>query len=239
MIALLSFLHTCFLRSYRYGPPTFTFLLGILFVYSVVPNPVMESYAFSVSFLFIISGALSYLLTDLETQNQEAVTALHIGSLWKLTLCKLVYSWIFTIPLAAFAVLYPAIFHKFDRSTALEELGLSFLYHVAASWLGVTLACWFSSKCIASRVVSFLTLSIVIVLTLCAQAVEVMLPDALKPSVLLLPPLYSTIMVMSNYDKASPVQKFIAAGAPIGYGIILASLFLLVIHKRKLDTPQI
>lgn len=54
MISIISYVHTCFMRSYRYGPPVFVFFMGILFVYSVVPNPVMASYAFSTTFIFII-----------------------------------------------------------------------------------------------------------------------------------------------------------------------------------------
>ena len=67
MTSLISFLHTCFMRSYRYGPPAFVFLIGIIFVYSVGPNPVMASYAFSTIYLFIISAVISYALIDMET----------------------------------------------------------------------------------------------------------------------------------------------------------------------------
>lgn len=73
-------------------------------------NPVMESYAFSAAFLFIVAAVLCYILVDIETSNQEPVTVLHSGSIFKLYSAKLLYSWIFTVPLALYAVLFPAIF---------------------------------------------------------------------------------------------------------------------------------
>ncbi|WP_188889582.1 hypothetical protein [Paenibacillus radicis (ex Gao et al. 2016)] len=238
MISIVSFLHTCFIRSYRYGPPAFIFFIGIIFVYSVVPNPIMESYAFSSAFLFIVSTIICYILIDIETANQEAITMLHSRSLLKLYLAKLLYSWIFTIPLALYAVLFPAIFHKFDRNPTFDELMMSFLYHTALSWLGISLACWFTSKLIRSRLISFLMLSVFVVITFCVRAIENLLPENLKPIIVLLPPLDKTINVLMNYHTATSFMKFSVIGASLIYGIILNALFLILLNKRKLDSPQ-
>lgn len=185
MISIISYVHTCFMRSYRYGPPVFVFFMGILFVYSVVPNPVMASYAFSTTFIFIIAAVICYTLIDIETTNQEAVTVLHSGSLVKLYLSKLLYGWLFTIPMAVYAVLYPALFQKFDRNPSMEELGMSLIYHMVSSWLAVALTCWFSSKFIRSRVMSFLMLSVLIVITLSVQGIEHVLPEGFKSLIVL------------------------------------------------------
>ncbi|WP_128660232.1 hypothetical protein [Paenibacillus sp. 598K] len=239
MIALLSFLHTCFMRSYRYGPPTVVFLLGIVFVYSVVPNPVMDSYAFSTVFLFIISTALCYMVIDIETPNQESVTMLHSGSIIKLYFAKLLYSWLFTFPLALYAVLYPAVLQRFDRNPSIEELSMSFLYHVASSWLGVALACWFGSKVIRSRIVSFILLSVLVVIAIAAQGIENLLPDGIKKAALLLPPLNHTIHVFVNFELATLFEKVSVIGFSLVYGAILTALFLFLLHKRKLDSAQV
>lgn len=236
MISLLSYLHTCFMRSYRYGPATFVFFMGIIFVYSVVPNPVMASYAFSTTFIFIIAAVICYTFIDIETTNQESVTVLHSGSLVKLYLSKLLYCWIFTIPLALYAVSFPAIFQKFDRNPSVEELGMALIYHMISSWLGVALACWFSSKFIRSRVMSFLMLSVLIVITLSVQGIENVLPDGFKPLIFLLPPLSSTIDVLVNYDAQNLPQKLWVTIIPLVYGAITTGLFLLMIHRRKLDS---
>ncbi|WP_427052566.1 hypothetical protein [Paenibacillus sp. TC-CSREp1] len=236
MIAIISYLHTCFMRSYRYGPGAFVFFMGIIFVYSVVPNPVMASYAFSTTFIFIIAAVLCYALIDIETGNQESVTVLHSGSLVKLYVSKLLYSWLFTTPLALYAVVFPAIFQKFDRNPSVEELGMSLIYHLAASWLGIALACWFSSKFIRSRVMSFLMLSVLVVITLSVQGMEQLLPDGFKNMTVLLPPLNSVVNVLVHYDSQTPLHKLLAVIAPLVYGAVTAGLFLVMIHRRKLDS---
>lgn len=235
MISLMSFLHTCYMRSYRYGSPTFVFFLGIIFVYSVVPNPVMASYAFSTMFLFIISVVICYTLIDIETENQESISMLHSGSLLRLYISKLLYSWLFSIPLALYAVLFPALFQKFDRNPSFEELCMSLIYHVSSAWLGVSIACWFSSKFIRSRVMSFLLLSVVVVVTLSVQGIENSLPEGLKNAIFLLPPLNSTVNVLVDYDTATLYSKLTVIGASLLYGVIIAALFLFMLHKRKLD----
>ncbi|WP_026021510.1 hypothetical protein [Paenibacillus senegalensis] len=235
MISLLSYIHTCLIRSYLYGPPTFVYILALIWIYSMGPNPIMESYAVSASFLFIISAVLCCTIIDIESPNQESVTLLHAGSLLKLYSSKLLYSWLFTLPLAAFAVLIPVVMRSFERSPSLEELGMALSYHAALSWLGVSLACWFSSKFIRSRVMSFLLLSFVIVITFCVPVIANALPERLKSLVLLFPPLNQTVAVLTAYDAAPLYMKLLAIGAPFAYGSVLMLLFLIVMQKRKLE----
>ena len=233
MISLLSYLHTCYIRSYRYVPPTFVFIVVIALVYSVVPNPVMSSYAFSLTFLFIISSVIGYTFIDIETSNQESVTLLHSSSITKLYVAKLLYCWLFTIPLALFALVYPVLTQSFDRNPTFEELGISFVFHTISSLLGVVVACWFSSKFIYSRLVSFLTLSLIIVITLAREGVETLLPDGIKKVMLLLPPLDTNINVLMNYESATLFMKLSAIGGTLIYILILAVLYLFVLNKRK------
>lgn len=237
MTSLLSYLHTCFIRSYRYGPPSFIFLAGIVFVYSVVPNPVMESYSFSASFLFVISSMLSYSIIDIEAENQEAITITQTGSIIKLYVSKLLYSWLFTLPFAIIAVLYPALFQKFDRVASLEELLMSFVYHASSSWLAVAVTCWFSAKFIRSRLTSFLLLSLVIVIAFSVQPIKHLLPDALQYVTLIVPPVYYTMDVLYQYESEALLIKCMPIVASLLYGLVSAAIFLAVLKRRKQDSP--
>ncbi|AOZ91779.1 hypothetical protein [Paenibacillus crassostreae] len=238
MTSLIYFLHICFMRSYRYGPPTVVFMLGLIFVYSMVPNPVMDSYAFTTSFLFIVSASLCYSIIDIETPNQELVTVLHSGSLLKLYISKMLYSWGFTFPLTIFAVFYPAVFHKFDRNPTLEELFMAVGYHSAVAWLGVSLACWFTVKLFRSRLLSFLMLCLVITISFSAQGIENSLPEGWSKLSILLPPLQRSIYVLSHYDEIMFTMKISAIGVIFLYGTVLSLVFLIVMNKRKLDSPK-
>lgn len=235
MRALLAYLHKCFMTSYRYAPPTFVYLLGIIFVYSVVPNPVMGSYAFSASFLFIVSIALSAAVIDLERTNQELVTSMHAGSLSKLNMAKVLYSWLFTLPLGWFAVAYPALTNKFDRAASMEELLMATGYHAAAAWLGASIACWFTFKLFASRVQSLMLLAAVIACSLGAKGLENMLPQGWDNVLHVLPPIRFSIHAMMNYDSVSWAMKLWAMIAPLLYGSVSVLVFAIVMNKRKLN----
>jgi len=238
MAALLSYLHKCFIRSYRYGPASFVFVAGICFVFMVVPNPVMDSYAFSTTFLFIVTSVLCYSFIDLESVSQESITLLHCGSIVKLYIAKLLYCWLFTLPLALFAVLYPFIFNKFNREPLLEELIMAFLYHILSSWLAVVITCWFSKKFIQSRFMSFLSLGLLLAMTLAAKGIQSELPQALSKATIIIPPLQMTVNLLSTYETATTLNKLSAIGATLLYSFIVAGLLLLVMHKRKLDSAQ-
>jgi len=238
MKALISYLHTCFIRSYRFGPPSFIFLAGIVFVYSVVPNPVMESYSFSVSLLFVITTMLSYSIIDNESVNQEAITMIHAGNIVTLYLSKMLYSWLFTVPFAVFAVLYPAIFQKFDRAPSIAELLMSFLYHLSASWLAVAMACWFCTKFIRSRLTSFLLLSLLVVVAFSSQSIENFLPGALQYAMLIVPPIYRIMDILYHYESEALVMKWMPIGAALLYSAVSIVAFLAVLMRRKQDTPS-
>lgn len=238
MAALLSYLHRCFIRSYRYGPPSFVFIAGIFFIYTVVPNPVMDSYGLSTTFLFIVTVVLCYSLIDLESVNQESITLLHAGSIVKLYIAKLLYCWLYTVPLALFAVLYPFLFNKFNREPLLEELIMAFLYHILSSWLAVVITGWFSRKFIQSRFMSFLSLCLLVAMTLAAKGIQNELPIALKKVTVLIPPLQVTVNLFANYETATALSKLLVIGATLLYSLLVGLLLLLVINKRKLDSSH-
>lgn len=238
MIALLSFLHSCFLRSYRYGPPLAVFGIGIAFVYSVVPNPVMESYAFSSAFLFAVASAIGYMIVDLETGNQEMITLRHAGGAVPLYTAKWLYAWLFTLPMALYAVLYPALLGRFDRFPEWHELGYALLAHIAVSWLAVAVSFWFSSKLIASRLLSFLALALAVIASFGSYAIAGVLPKGLDGLTLLLPPVNRIISLLGRFDTAGAGLKWGSAAACFVYGGILGALFLLQIRKRKLEAAR-
>jgi len=233
MIALLTFLHVCYIRSYRFAPPLLVFLFGVTFIYSVVPNPVMESYVFSLSFLFVIACAVGYAVIDLEESNQEAVTVLHVGRLHRVALGKLLYSWLFTGPLTLFAVFYPALFNKFNRCPELEELVMSMLYHSAAALLGVSLACWFSKRWMTSRANSFLLFSLLILTSFCTGPLRDVLPEVLRPIVWIVPPVDRMISVLYQFETVTYADKLLALGVPLLYAIISCTAFIVLLHKRR------
>lgn len=238
MIALLHYIHTYFIRSYRYAAPSFIYLAGIGFIYSIVPNPVMPSYSFSSSFLFIIAIVLGAIMLDLEAKNNEWITAVHARHTTKLYAAKILYSWLFTIPLALFAVIYPILFHKFNRDPFISEIMMSTLYHLSLSFLGVTLAVWFNSKLVASRAWSFLSLTLIVVLSLSGKGIEEWIPEGWRGATIVLPPLYRTMEIAMAYENQTVANKIAGILFPLIYGCVSAVCFLLLMKKRKFEPPR-
>lgn len=234
MRALIAYVHLQFLRSYRYGPPALLYVTGIFFIYSVVPNPVMNSYAFSMTFLFVIAGFIGYVLIDMQEANQEEIVAVHSGSIVRPYLATVLYGWLFTVPLTLYAVLYPIFLDKFDRSPQLDEVMLALLSHGTASWLGVVMASWFGVKCIRSRVMAFFAFGLALVVTISVQSLAQQLPDGWKGMIWILPPLHMTMRLLMTDEPAVLITQVVAIALPLLYGGVLAGLYIWWLSKRKL-----
>ncbi|OWA36635.1 hypothetical protein B9G55_00710 [Saccharibacillus sp. O16] len=237
MIALLTYIHRSFLRSYRYGAPTVIYVGILLLIYSTVPNPIMESYAFTSALLFVVAAAIGSLTIDGETANQEMATLAHARSIVRLGAAKLLYAWIFASALGILAVLYPTLLGRFERMPDLEELVMGVLYHAALAALGVSLSGWFSVKLIYSRFYAILGLCLWVALGLGARGIADALPDGLSGLIHLLPPVSLTMHALTAYGELSMGAKWLPIAAAVGYAFLSTALFLIVLNRKKLDYP--
>jgi len=237
MIALLAYIHRCFIRSYRYGAPTVIYAGIVLLIYSTVPNPIMESYAFTSALLFVAAAAIGCLAIDVETANQEMATLAHTRSIVRLGWAKLLYAWIFASSLGLFAVLYPALLGRFERLPSPEELVMGLLYHVALSALGVSLSGWFSVKIIYSRFYAILGLCLWVALGLGGGGIANALPNGLSWLVHILPPVPRVLHALTFYGELSTGAKWLPLGTAALYAFGSAGLFLFVLNHKKLDYP--
>ncbi|MGU3473306.1 hypothetical protein ACLBWT_19430 [Paenibacillus sp. D51F] len=234
---LLAYHYRCHLRSYRYAAPLSLFLLALLFIYAQVPNPVMGSYGFSSSLLFLIMIWVCIGVMEGEEANQDMILSLQAGSFLRLFASKLLYAWCFSLPLAAFAVLYPALFHKFARAPELSELAFSFGSHIAMSVLGVGLASLFNSRLIASRSISYLLLLAVIALSFSGQGILDKLPMPANGLAWLAPPAWNMVRTLTQYDGEAFAARIAALAFPLLYGAVAAVLAGKLMNSRKLDLP--
>ncbi|ASS65319.1 MULTISPECIES: hypothetical protein [unclassified Paenibacillus] len=234
---LLAYHYRCHVRSYRYAAPLSLFLLALLFIYAQVPNPVMGSYAFSSSLLFLIMIWVCIGVMEGEEANQDMILSLQAGSFLRLFASKLLYAWFFSLPLAAFAVLYPALFHKFARAPELSELAFSFGSHMVMSVLGVGLASLFNSRLIASRSISYLLLLAAIALSFSGQGIRDKLPMPANSLAWLSPPAWSMVRTLTQYDGAALAARIAALAYPLLYGAVAAALAGQLMNRRKLDLP--
>lgn len=237
MIARLQYIHRCFMRSYRYGAPSFIYLAILMLIYSSAPNPVMGSYAFSSSMLFVAAAAIGCLVMDVEAANQEMATLLHARSLVRLSGAKLLYAWIFASGLGLFAVIYPALLGRLERFPSWEELGMASLYHISLAGLGVSLAGWFTVKLFESRFYAILILCTWLALAFGAGGIGNALPEGWSWMTYILPPLQLTLHALTFYDELGTGAKWLPVGAAVVYAAVSATLLLWTLHRRRLDYP--
>ncbi len=169
MTALFRYLFVYYARSHRYLAPFLAYVGAILFIYSQVPNPVMDSYAFTAMWTFVIAAWLSYGFIDLEHEAQRFVTIVHSRSIAKYDAVKFSILGTVTALMSIFAVVYPIVFNKFDRTPEAPEVGIALLAHLVLAWLGIACAAFFTERWAASRPLALLGLLLVIALSLPAR----------------------------------------------------------------------
>ncbi|NGZ73801.1 hypothetical protein [Saccharibacillus alkalitolerans] len=237
MIALLEYLHRCFIRSYRYGAPTVIYAAILALIYSTNGNPVMDSYAFTSSMLFVAGAAIGSLMIDVEAANQEMATMLHARSLVRLSAAKLLYAWAFASALGVLAVFYPVLLGTFDRMPMPGELGMGVLYHTVLAGLGISIAGWFTVKLFESRFYAMFGLVLWIALAFGARGIGNALPAGWDWLTYILPPVQLTLHALTYYGDLSLGEKWLPIGAVLLYAGLSAGALLLVLRRRRLDYP--
>ncbi|MFC3803594.1 hypothetical protein [Cohnella sp. GCM10012308] len=203
MLPLIRYHLTYYTRSYRYVAPLIAYVGLLLFIYTISPNPVLESYAFSSVWLFVISAWIIWGLTDLEPEAQQSVTAMHAGSANAYYLSKLLLMAAIGLLLAAFAVLYPALAGKLERWPAPEEWLVAACVHIASSLLGTGIALWFTDRGFGRSAASLPALIGFMVLSLASASAVAQLPERMTFVRWLLPPAGVLSEVLSGLEHTS------------------------------------
>ncbi|MBB6636511.1 hypothetical protein [Cohnella thailandensis] len=203
MRPLMSYFLAYYLRSYRYLFPVCAYVGFILFVYSMVPNPVMDSYALSAMLLFLVSAWISYGFVDLEHESQRFVTAGRSGSAARYYGAKYLVMLGIGASLGILAVAYPVAFDKFDRLPSLGESAAAALAHLVLASLGITCALWFSEKMMASRTTAFFGLMLVLAVSCGGKGLGEQLPEGVRGVLWLIPPVSRVTEILFRYDEIS------------------------------------
>ncbi|WP_150275198.1 hypothetical protein [Paenibacillus tepidiphilus] len=234
MLQILLYYHRYYQRSYRYVPPLTVFLIAVFFLYGVIPNPVMDSYAVTATLLFLTAAWLCYVFIDLEDETQQIITFLHSGKLMLLYASKLVYVWLFTLPLSVFVIVYPIIFDKFDYMPGIGQALTAFACHQFAALLGISLAAWFNAKLFRTGLISFLGLCIVLAVSLGGQGII----DRTFPALFwIIPPYRIILYILNDHPQASARPHPLEMWHTALYIIVLVIIYLRVMIRRKFEHP--
>lgn len=231
MTALARYLFVCYTRSYRYLPPMLAFLGAIMFIYSIVPNPVMDSYALTSMWLFIVSAWLANGFINLEHESQRFVTVLYTRSITFYYAIKLLLLEFICILLALFATVYPILFDKFDRTPTIAEALFAWLCHAVIAAVGIASALFFSDKRLSRKTMSLLGLLTVLAISLAGQGLMNQLPRSLDWIVWIVPPAYRVADALIRYQELTAATVAGILLYSVTYAVLLTAVFIRVSRR--------
>ncbi|WP_372634059.1 hypothetical protein [Cohnella sp.] len=234
MLGIMAFSFKHYVRTYKYLGPMLLFGIALIFIYSVVPNPVMPSYSLTATLTFLVASWLGFGYVDAEDETQQMIGALHAGGQTKYVAVRAAVIAVWISGLAVIAVAYPILFDKFDRRPEIGEALISLIGHAGLGVLGAAVSYWFTCRLIRKLSYSLIGLLLVAVLSLAAAGISEALPDPLKGLVWLLPPVFPLMDAFNRYGAMPNDCKSIALAAPWLYASVLFALFLRLINRKKL-----
>lgn len=221
MIALVKYMLTDLHRSNRYFMPAVCYGLIVLWMYSVRPNPVLESYSVTVALAFGCALWFGLMAEGSEAQVQRELTMLHAGG-WRRYACgRLLLLGIWGLAFSLWGTLVPAVWGAFDRSPSGLELVLalyshwvSFLLGAIISWLLAVLGVKPKSRLVMAMVI--------LALALAAGGMESALPSWAGWGTWLFPPAYRLMHGLAKYPSMNPgAAVFWFLYPPVYAGLLL------------------
>ena len=232
MRAAFTYLFRYYFRSYRYVAPLIVYMTAIVFIYGVVPNPVLSSYGFTSTVLFLAMAWLCFTYIDVEDRTQQAITALHLGNITKYYAAKMAVIALIGTALALCTTVYPIVFDKFSAPPTAEQFIVGLVSHLLLSYLGISISAMFTSKWFPKLNYSILGLFLVLSISLAGSGITERMPDPFAFVTWLIPPTYR-VMAMLNKDADIDAQEaLIAFSAVLIYVFALQFIFIRWMKKR-------
>ena len=227
MKELIKFSLHDYLRSHKYFPPISTFFILVFIQYTYTPNPIIDSYAVTALFIYVISSWLCISVLSLDPPVQRQIMILHGKGRNRYYISKLLSVWLIAVLLTVYSFVYPIIFGMFAEPVTLTIGFVSFANHILLATLGITVASLFSEALMESPVNSYGGLALTIVLSIAALGIHGALPTALKNITWVIPPAVNTQQSLMNWSGENlgdlSIFPFIWI---IIYSILLLILFL-------------
>lgn len=233
-LAAIRYFSRDYLLSYRYFAPLTVYLFIVVFVYGVVPNPVMPSYSFTSTALFVVSAWIGLGYIDLEHESQQIITGLRFRRLTSYYGLKLVPLAGLSVLLSVPTVVYPAWGGKFDAVPSAEELWISLICHVGLAVLGGAAGALFTRRWVAQWYMAWGGLVLFVVIALAGSSLVESIPPMLGLIEWLLPPLFRTMEMMNQYEQSTSFDKMIGATMPYMYTILLVLIYIAGMSRKKM-----
>ncbi|MFJ7667348.1 ABC transporter permease [Lysinibacillus sp. NPDC097195] len=231
MISLLHYQLINYLRSYKYIPPFFIFILCIVVNYAFVPNPILDSYSFTSTLLFLLMGWFTVTIFHAEDEGQKVITILHSKGQKAYFSALYIFCIGIGFCLSLIAVIYPIVIDAFGAKPKTLHILLGVLAHFTLSILAIALSSLFTRELVINKqntwwgVLSTLIISIAIIA----------LKNKIKGLIWLFPPVHLSLEIMTAEDSIQtiPAIYYVHFMWIIIYSMLLVQLFFLILNRKK------
>ena len=201
-------------------------------MYSYKPNPIMETYALSAVFLYLISAWLCYSFINSTNPIQGQIISLHAGSVRAYLIGKIVMVSVLCCVLCLVAVIYPLATNMFNEPVTLKIGVLALAVHLESSLLGIAIPLFFNRTFIRSGSFAVSCILMILVITLAKGGIVEAFGLWLEYLLWILPPTFQLIDMLSNFEIYSTLEIIAALAIPIVYCFVFFWLYLKLQPKR-------
>ncbi len=233
-IAAIRYFSRDYLLSFRYFAPLTVYLFIVVFVYGVVPNPIMPSYSFTSTALFVVSAWIGLGYIDLEHDSQQIITGLRFKSLTSYYGIKLVPLAALSLLLSVPSVVYPAWGGKFAGVPNEQELWTSLVCHAGLAAMGCAAGVLFTRKWFPKWYMAWGGLVLFVVISLAGSSVVQSVPSSLRFIEWVLPPLFRTMEMLNRYEGSTSYEKIMGMTMPYVYTLLLVLIFIAGMSRKKM-----
>jgi len=233
-IAAIRYFSRDYLLSFRYFAPLTVYLFAVVFVYGVVPNPIMPSFSFTVTVLFVVSAWIGFGYIDLEHESQQMITRLRFKSFASYYGLKLVPLAALSVVLSVISVVYPTWGDKFTGMPNAQELWTALVCHVGLAGMGSAAGILFTRKWFPKWYIAWGGVVIFVVISLAGSSIVNGAPSSLRFIEWLLPPLFRTMEMLNRYEELTSYEKIMGMAMPYVYSLVLVMIFIAGMSRKRM-----
>jgi len=231
-LRLAWYLLECYMRSYRYFPPLLVFLIGLMLLYAVKPNPVMESYAASSVLVYFVTAWIGAGFQGAVGDAQEHIAAVHAGSVRTYLAGKALAVFACGLLLGIAALVYPVAAGSFDAPVRAGEWVIALLAHTELSVLGGTLGLMLSHPVVQKGTHATTALLLVLILSIVRNGVLAEIGEGFAPLFVLLPPAAPLVDRLMDPGAAPGMRSAAVWAWPVVYGGALNWLYVRLAERK-------
>ncbi|MFJ5764356.1 ABC transporter permease [Lysinibacillus sp. NPDC093210] len=231
MISLLHYQLINYLRTYKYIPPFFIFILCMVVNYAFVPNPILDSYSFTSTFLFLLMGWFTVTIFHAEDEGQKVITILHSKGQKAYFRALYLISIAIGFCLSWVSVLYPIVIDAFGEKPKTLHIILGFLAHFSLSILAIALSALFTRELVKNKQNSWWGVLSILIISIAIASLK----NELKGLIWLFPPVQLSLEMMSADDglQAIPAVFYWQFIWIFIYSLLVIWLYFCILNRKK------